>query len=345
MSQIAICVPTYNRQSALENLCKQILLPIHNRYGRGVDILVRDNSIGLVDYDFSFVSNLFWFADYGLNPSNLSYHGNVQILYDLCAEYSYVWFLPDDDDYNLNVMFGIIDDILSDLLNADVILPPFSYTRRPEFISTNDLLKLFSPDLSSKNPLTGYLTSFDELLIRGTYPFIPLTSSFIFKKRLSLEAIQIIEKNSTNAWLHEVLMLSSVDRFSSIQILNCKPYVHYEEIYDTKNQPQISGMSIEYFHENNLKLKELRSLVFNDKNLFDKRTCWRESILWLIQDKDKSIAWSNNRPYSFRLACRAMLHSVGVFDFWLFTLCACYIFIPSRLIRFIRKLRGSHRAF
>lgn len=344
MSQIAICVPTYSRQSALENLCKQILLPIHNRYGRSVDIFVRDNSIGLVDYDFSFVSNLFWFADYGLNASNLSYHGNVQILFNLCTEYSYVWILPDDDSYNLEVMFSIIDHISSNLFNADVILPPFSYTRRPNFISTNDFLKLFPPNLSTNNPLTSYVTTFDELLIHGVYPFIPLTSSFIFKKRLSLEAIQIIQEYSTNAWLHEVLMLSSVDRYSSIQILYCKPYVHYEEIYDTKNKPQKSGMSIEYFHENNLELKKLRSLVFNDKNLFDTCTCWRESVLWLIQDKDKSIAWSNNRMYSFRLACRALLYSVCVFDFWLFTLCACYIFIPSRLIRFIRRLRGSHRA-
>jgi len=346
MAKIAICIPTYARQSALENLCSTIVLPIYNRYGTDVDIFIRDNSIGVDAYDFSLVESLFTFADYKLNSSNLLYHGNVLALYDLCKEGSYVWILPDDDSYSLTSIFEIIDGILADHLNADVILPPFSYARNPSFISTQSILSLFSySSLQQSNLKRSHLTTFDKLLSHNLYPYIPLTSSFIFRKRTSPHASEVIFTNLSNAWLHEVLMLSTVDRYSTIQIARCSPYVYYQEFFDTNNKPLKSGMSIEYFHYNNIALNRLRSTIFNDQALFDLRRCWRESLLWLIQDKDQSISWTNNTIYSHKLALRAIIISIRYLDLWLFTLCLSFLLVPARVIKLVRTYRGRHRAF
>lgn len=343
MAKLAICVPTYGRQSALEELCQLALLQIHKRYGKDVDIFVRDNSIGLNGYDFSFVEDLFLFADYKLNASNLSYHGNVLELYNLCHENSYIWIWPDDDSYVLSSIFNIIDSILSGSLDADVILPAFSYTRRPDFISTKAILESLPAQLLDQEDLTAiYSTDFNELLSHSLYPYIPLTSSFIFKKQPTLLASHVIARNASNAWFHEVLMLASVDRFSSVQIIGGPPYVYYQEFYDSSNNPIRSGMNIEYFHENNIALNKLRAHIFNDKTLFNPRTCWRESVLWLVQDKDGTIAWTNNKIYSYKLVFRATLFSICNFDLWLFTLCICFLFVPSWMIKYVRRSRSSH---
>lgn len=345
MAKLSICIPTYARPAALQHLCSSILLPIHKQFGNSVEIFVRDNSIGLEWYDFSLIEDLFSFADYHLNPSNLSYHGNVLTLFERCQEDSYIWILPDDDSYNLTSIFRIIDAILSEELNADVILPPFSYVRNPNFISTKAITDILPATISREaHQISGPMTTFDELLRHNLYPYIPLTSSFIFRKRSSRHAGRIISENSTNAWLHEVLMLAAVDRFSSFQIVDCSPYVYYQETYDSNNKPLKSGMSIQYFHENNISLKRLRSVIFNEQKLFNPGTCWRETILWLIQDKDESIAWSNNSLYSYQLTFRATLFAIRRFDLWLLVLCICFLVLPSSTIKSIRHFRGSHRA-
>ena len=346
MPKLTICIPTYGRESSLKDLCCEILKPIHERYRELVSICIRDNSIGLDGYDFEYIYNLFDFADYQLNDSNLEYHGNVLALYNLCQEGSYVWFFPDDDSYCLNSICRIIDSIISGELCADVILPPFSYTKRPTFISTSNLSTIFASDRDNNNTLANNIsTSFDELLRHGRYPFIPLTSSFIFRKNTNRSTAKIISNNSTNAWLHEVLMLAIACRSSTVQIVCCSPYVYYPETFDANNKPAKSGMTIEYFHDNNIALKKLRSLIFYEKSLYDPRECWRESLLWLIQDKDESIAWTNDRQYSQHLAYQALLFSILNFDLWLFSLCICFLFLPSSLIKFIRRIKGSHRAF
>jgi hypothetical protein len=139
-------------------------------------------------------------------------------------------------------------------------------------------------------------------------------------------------------------MLASVNRFSTIDILCAPPYVYYNEYYDANGLPHRSGMSIEYFHENNIRLKQLRADVLNTSNLYDLRESWRETMLWLVQDKDKSIAWTNSKSYSALLSFKALLYALRTLDIWLLIICVSYIFLPWRILRFIRTLRGSHRA-
>jgi hypothetical protein len=340
-----ICIPTYNRERQLEQLTRQTLLPIHDRYGSNVNIIVRDNSIGIKGYDAARISRLLSFADYRLNSENLEYHGNILELYDASSEGSYIWIFPDDDIYVNSSIFTIINSIISRTLCADVILPPFSYIRRPSFLSTESLLSELSSELASESSTIAHATTFCQMLSQNLYPYIPLTSSFIFKKKISSSTFDILRDNSSNAWFHEVLMLSSVNQSSTIDILRGPPYVYYNEPYDSNNMPHRSGMSIQYFHENNIKLKKLRSVVLNQSSLYNLRESWRESMLWLIQDKDKTIAWTNSKLYSVSLSLKAIFYALCTLDIWLLAISICFLFLPWRILRLIRRLRGSHRAY
>jgi len=345
MTTVSICIPTYNRERELVRLWQQTLFPIRERFGANIDIIVRDNSAGVTGYNSRAIQEIFDGEDYVLNEANINYHGNIARLFESCKLGSYVWFWPDDDIYCLESISCIIELILSGEITADIVLPPFSYLNRKGFKSTDNLSKSLS---LPKSHGSGYydinLTTFGEIIKSSSYPFIPLTSSFLFKKNGASSSNNIIKKYSNNAWLHEVVLLSESCASSSVQILSGPPYVLYNEIRHPDGTPVKCGMSIEYFHKNNIELCQLRANIFRDKSLFNLSACWRESILWLIQQKDGSISWSNGSLYSFRLALRALHIAIKYLDLRLLFLSISYLITPAYLITAIRKARGSHRS-
>jgi hypothetical protein len=337
---LTIAVPTYARPEKLLLLWRDVLKPLHEVYPDFLDIFIQDNSVSVNSYPATFLSEVFSSAKYVLNEKNIGYHGNILALLR-SATSQYIWFWSDDDDYDYAVVSDLIGNLVDGVLAADVILPPFSYSQKKTYLSSN-AYPSFDKLSSSARIADGYAvrTDFESLLRAGCYPYVPLTSSLIIKIEPRPSG-HILAACQQNAWLHEVVMLSCVNRSTTVDLVYCKPFVYYEETYDSHGQPLKSGMSISYYHDNHIQLCQLRSVVFSDESLFSEVGCWTGTLLWLLQQKDKSINWSNNFLVELRLAFLGLFMGIKLKSKRLFLLSLTYIFLPSSAIRWLRRRRAS----
>ncbi len=321
-------------------LWREVLNPLLELYSDCLDISIQDNSATIDSYPAAFLLAELSPARYVLNEKNIGYHGNILALLR-SASSSYIWFWSDDDDYDLLVVSDLISKLREGVLTADVILPPFSYSRNNQYRSSDSYP---SPErLATSTVLSsGFVvrTNFEALLAAGYYPYVPLTSSLIIKIEPKPNE-SILVSYQENAWLHEVVMLSCASRTTTVELLYCKPFVFYEEAYDELGKPLKSGMSISCYHNNHIQLCLLRSIVFSEPSLYSEVTCWTGALLWLLQQKDKSINWSNKVSAELTLSLLGLLKGLQLKSHRLFFLSAAYIFLPSFVIRWLGEARHS----
>jgi hypothetical protein len=337
---LTIAVPTYARPEALLRLWREVLNPLLQLHPDILDISIQDNSVSTDLYPSTFLVAVSTSARYVLNGKNIGYHGNILALLRTASS-RYIWFWSDDDDYDLLVVSDLISKLQEGVLTADVILPPFSYSRHKEYLSSHFFP---SPErlATSAVLLNGYAvrTNFESLLEARYYPYVPLTSSLIIKIDPRPDE-NVLASHHENAWLHEVVMLSCASRATTIELLYCKPFVYYEESFDEHGKPLKSGMSISYYHDSYLKLCRLRSIVFNQKSLYSEVKCWTGTLLWLLQQKDNSVNWSNNYLAELRLSLSGLCKGLQLKSTRLISLSAAYLLLPSFAIRWLRRIRRS----
>ena len=136
---LSILVPTYNRSSQLKKLTTHILLPVANKFKNKVEIIIRDNTgeekiIHRLNNEINLPENI----NYKVNHKNLEYHGNIQKLLGLATK-SFIWFLGDDDEYDLQEICNLINLVLNNDKDYDAFLPCFSYRSEPLF-NSNEIL-------------------------------------------------------------------------------------------------------------------------------------------------------------------------------------------------------------
>jgi len=332
--RLSICIPTYKREVCIRRLWETSLSPLLQLFGDEIEVIVRDNSADVPLYDSSSVKTLLSNCNYKLNDTNLGYHGNILELFN-SAKGDYIWFWPDDDLYNLDSCSSIVSAILDGSISADLILPPFGF-EGADFTSTDRLIVEIDDSPSSyKNKILIYSVDFESILKHGSYPDLALTSSFILNRASTSFDNRILEENSENAWLHEVVVLAHVNRRSTVQVLKTKPYVYY----NTGNG-ELSDMSIDYFHDNNIARSLLRSRVFDLPALYSEEGCWLETLLWLIRAKDGSVNWSNNQESIKRLVRGALAISLSKKYPKLLFYSLSYLVLPHFVIKKIRAIRG-----
>ena len=337
---LTIAVPTYARAEKLLQLWRVMLKPLLELYPDTLEVFIQDNSASVESYPATLLTGQFSTAKYVLNETNIGYHGNILALLR-SATSKYIWFWSDDDDYDYAVVSDLIGKLAEGVLSADLILPPFSYSRSKSYLSSNSYPS-FDKLSSSILIAGGYAvrTDFESLLSAGCYPYVPLTSSLIIKIDPRPRE-HILAACRQNAWLHEVVMLSCANSSTTVDLVYCKPFVYYEEMFDSHGQPLRSGMSISYYHDNYIQLCQLRSAVFDDESLFSEVGCWTGTLLWLLQQKDKSINWSNDALAELKLSFFGLLMALKLRSNRLFLLSLAYILLPSSAIRWLRRRRAS----
>tara|TARA_Y100001968_G_scaffold331302_1_gene385551 strand:- start:3587 stop:4618 length:1032 start_codon:yes stop_codon:yes gene_type:complete len=332
-SSVSILIPTFNRSNILLKLTKEIIIPVATRYKNHIEFFIRDNT-GLenIVYPLDELLKLPVNVNYRVNEYNLLYHGNIKKLLDL-ANNKYIWFWGDDDNYDLNQIFYVLDNVIYSKIDYQAYLPGFSYCCDKTFNSN----RVLGDDLKS--------ITLEGLFRKNKAPFA-LISSLIFKN----VPIQLNNRELSNAWLHAIIFLKSLSKSSNIWI-NSKPTIFYESVSSEINGLEQRNITLDYYLNSTRDLINCQMIYAGVEPPTEEDICI-DIVRWMIQHKGRLIYWSFYRKDIIFYGLKGIYYSIIKLNIKLGLLSMILLLLPKQGIRLLYRLRkrqkresSSHRLF
>ena len=317
---LSILVPTYNRSSQLKKLTTNILLPVAYKFKNNVEIIIRDNTgeeriIHRLNNEINLPENI----NYEVNHKNLEYHGNIQKLLGLATK-SFIWFLGDDDEYDLQEICNLINLVLNNDKDYDAFLPCFSYRSEPLF-NSNEILGFELEKIT-----------LEKLFKKNKSPFALLSSLIFPNKNLILDKVEL-----SNAWLHAIIFLKSLNPYTSLWI-NKKPCIYYESVSSEGSELEQRAITLDYYVNSAIELIKCQEKYAKVKPP-SKNSFHKEVVLWMIQHKGRLIYWSFTHRDMLKYALKGIIIAITKFDKKLLIYSIILLFFPKALIRLLYKIK------
>lgn len=313
MTELSICIPTFNRCVNLEETLHRCISEIEGgdlKYR--IEILVGDNASSDDTENVCLsLKNKYKYINYIKNKENIGGERNWFNLVN-SAKGRYVWILCDDDDF----LPGLIADIIKIIVNTNYTIINLNYS----FFRGVDRNTTFGRALNLTSDFTGVGS---ELFFNKTNFSSSFTSSNIFNRKDFIENLTLIDSYKGNPWLQLYVVKILLEKKSFYLYTPLKLKMRVLPIEYSRREKHIGGSPHFYFNAHvafiefliNLKWigpEYKKNLIFqqfhqilNERNTWNKLTSCEDYKYWVLMTKKLiTLGYFNS---SLKFWCRDIL--------------------------------------